>query len=144
MGSTWETHMDTTNVHWPTVNNRTQLLLQGHWGAGSGQRVPVPELAGPQPQRVGAKNSPHGTQVQKEGKESFGGMSQTALTTTHLPEVQLLLGAKANTGHVPSQGQFQCLVPMGRHSTAGTHCCCCHLPLLCWPAFTCQDKLRYS
>lgn len=54
-----------------------------------------------------------------------GGREKGALGTTHPPEVQLLLGAKINTGHVPSQDQDQLQHPMptGRHPEAGTHHC---------------------
>lgn len=81
-----------------------------------------------------AQGSPGGTEAWRQGKGGCGDMSQGPLETSHPPKVQLLLGAKVNTGHVPSQGQLQRPVPPGRHR------CCRHLPLLCQAAFTCWEK----
>lgn len=125
MGSGWEEPTLPQERGWTIVNTRIMcVLVREQWGTGAGERVPSVSWQG-----MGGTKLPRQHSNPEAGRRRLW-------DTTHPPEVQLLFGAEVNARHVPSQGHLQRPVSPGRHCAAGTHRCCCQLPLLCQAALT--------
>lgn len=106
MGLGWEAHPVTGEGLDNSDHHNNMYDSAGVLKSMAGEKVPSRELAEPQPQGTGGTRLPRWQSSLGAGRRGLWGREPSPLETTHPPQVQLFLGAKVDTRHVPSQCQL--------------------------------------